>query len=107
MMSTSPLPGAPLIRGSLDPVARPDGDHLSFAKDLARTDSNLPWSRSMDFPYIELAHEVDGSWVMELPRHHEREARREGYGDTKTGGDEVGAASGEGRSRDRQPFLFL
>ena len=43
----------------------------------------------MDFLHIELAHEIDGFLGDDLPRHHDREARR--IRDHETGGDEVGA----------------
>src|SRR5882762_10555444 len=75
MMSPSPLP-APLFRGSLDPV-RARMAITEFRQSLWPHELQ-PFRGvvAMDFLDIELAHEVDGFLGNDLPRHHDREARR-------------------------------
>src|SRR6266481_7089779 len=89
MMSPSPLP-APLFRGSLDPV-RARMAITEFRQSLWPHELQ-PFRGvvAMDFLDIELAHEVDGFLGDDLPRHHDREARR--IRDHEIGGDEIRAA---------------
>src|SRR6195256_4367041 len=85
----SPLPiTAMLFRGGLASM-RARMAITEFRQCLATHELQAPFGVvAMDFLHSELAHEVDGFLGNDLPRHHDREARR--IRDHETGGDEVG-----------------
>src|SRR5882757_5702094 len=73
----SPLPiTAILFRGGLASM-RARMAITEFRQCLATHELQAPFGVvAMDFLHIELAHEVDGFLGNDLPRHHDREARR-------------------------------